>query len=90
MGEKQEDMRRAGSAPADRKSEDESCDVASALTRLESAVCALVSGPLTPEFLRRLRALKLVDGVEFDQFVDLLNASRLLESALIESGAGRA
>ncbi len=90
MGEKQEDMQRTGSAAANQKNAAESCDVASALAGLESAVNALASGPLTPEFLRRLRALKLVDGVEFDQFIDLLNASRLLESALIESGAGRA
>ncbi len=62
-----------------------SCAVTTALERLESAVDAVASGPLTPVFLRKLFSMDLLDGAELDMFTDLLDANRSLKSALAES-----
>lgn len=66
-----------------------SCTVTDALERLEQSVDALIRGPLTPGFVRRLHLLKLVDGSELDLFMDLLRARRELECALADSKTGR-
>ncbi len=75
-------------ADKDNDARSASCDVTTALESLESAVDALVSGPLTPEFIRKLFSMDLLDGVELDMFVDLLSANKSLKNALAESNTG--
>ena len=86
-GRQGKDENLGNSADKDRGVRPASCDVATALESLELAVDALTSGPLTPEFIRKLFSMDLLDGVELDMFVDLLDANRSLKSALAGSKA---